>query len=132
MKRNDRDRLDLTALEPAPDRERWERMVGGVMRAAAPELARRRVEAASREPGDLLVLLSGWLRPALSAAAALAIAATAALALSPGEPMSEPALGIADGLGVPQPVVAWVETGLAPSLDELLAVVVDEGEGEGE
>ena len=113
---------DLAPLDPSLDGERWERMVAGITAAAAPELARRaRVPA----PGPIL-LLSGWLRPT-AAAAALAMAASALFLAA--TPPAGPAAGgesLGEALGHPAAVAAWVETGAAPSVEELLLAL--EGE----
>ncbi|MBX6365687.1 MAG: hypothetical protein IRZ00_17605 [Gemmatimonadetes bacterium] len=105
---------DLAPLDPREDPERWERMVGSIMAAARPELARR---AALPEAG-LMLLLSSWVRPALSAAAALAAMAATVLLLQ-REPAPAPAATTVNALGYPEAVTAYVETGQARSLDEL-------------
>ena len=115
MKMND-DFRDLAPLDPARDAERWQRMAQGISRAAAGELARRREAAAP----DLFLLLSGWLRPTLSAAVALAAIAGAVLVLGHSEPTPEPHPGVADALGYPTPVAVWMETDRAPSLEEVV------------
>lgn len=104
---------DLARLDPREDPERWERMVGSIMAAARSELARR---AALPEAG-LTQLLSSWVRPALSAAAALAAMAATVLLLQ-REPAA-PAATTVNALGYPEAVTAYVETGQARSLDEL-------------
>lgn len=119
MNRSHDDPPDLRALDPRRDPRRWQRMVGRITHAAAPELARR-AQAARLPPEGLLALLSGWARPALSAAAALAAAAATVLVLTAGDAHTGPAPGIAEGLGYPQPVALWVETGQTPSVEELL------------
>lgn len=116
--RIDDDFRDLAPLRPKLDAERWARMVGSIEQAAAPELARR---ARLPAPG-LLMLLTDWTRPALSAAVAVALLATALLAGSP-TPEAEGAGGLDDALGYPEAVSAWVETGWTPSVEELLAAM---------
>ncbi|HEX2189554.1 MAG TPA: hypothetical protein VHG51_11680 [Longimicrobiaceae bacterium] len=114
---------DLAPLDPARDPQRWERMVGGIMAAAGPELARR---AALPQPG-MLLLLSDWLRPTVSAAALMAAAAAAFLvAQGPATaPVAE--AGLAESLGYPTAVADWVYGGDAPSVEAL----VTEMEGAG-
>ncbi len=111
---------DLAPLDPARDPARWERMVGSVMTAAGPELARR---ASLPQPG-MLLLLSDWMRPAVSAAALLAAAAAAFLVTS--GPAGTPAVGgggLADALGYPEAVVTWMETGQTPSVEALMVAL---------
>ena len=112
---------DLAPLDPSLDAERWERMVGRITMAAAPELARR---AKAPDPG-LLMLLSDWVRPAVSAAAALAAVAGAALVLE-REPATAESTSIAATLGYSDDVAAWVVTGSAPSADDLVVALEEE------
>jgi len=91
---------------------------------AAPELARR---AAAASPA--LVLL-GWFRPALAAAAVLSICAGASLALLGGQaegPLEETPIA-AEALHLPTPVGIWLEDDQAPSVADL-ALAVDVGGG---
>jgi hypothetical protein len=106
---------DLARLDPREDPERWERMVASIMVAAQPELARR---AGLREPG-LTQLLSSWVRPALSAAAALAAMAATVLLLQRQPAAAQDAATAVNELGYPEAVATYVETGQARSLDEL-------------
>jgi hypothetical protein len=111
---------DLAPLDPSRDAERWERMVGGIVAAAGPELARRRQLPA---PG-MLLLLSDWMRPTVSAAALMAAAAAAFLVTgSPVQSGSAAGGGIADALGYPEPVAAWLESGETPSVEALVAAL---------
>jgi hypothetical protein len=114
--------IDLTPLDPALDREAWERRIAATVALAAPELARR---AAAASPA--LVLL-GWFRPALAAAAVLSICAGASLALLGGQadgPPEEAAVA-AEALRLPTPVALWLEDDQAPSVADL-ALAVDSG-----
>ncbi len=115
----------FAVLDPRRDPASWERLVRRITAAAAPELARRAAEA--DVPRGVLVLLSEWRRPALSAAAALAAAAATVLLLAGGPAAAGTAPGIADALGSPDPVAAWVESDAPPSLEELVAAL--EGDG---
>ena len=101
-------------LDPSRDAERWESMVRGIMDRAAPILA----AYAARGPADWL---AAWLRPALAAAAVVAILAGGALVAGGRGPAEEgaAAIGLGDALGYPAPVTAWVSTGQAPTLEEL-------------
>lgn len=114
--------IDLTPLDPTLDRERWERRIAAIAVLAAPELARR----AAREESPALVLL-GWFRPALSAAAVLALCAGGALALLEG-PEGAPAPAAAvDALRLPAPVALWLGDDQPPTVADL-AVAVQGGQ----
>ena len=109
---------DLAPLSPKLRPGQWDRMTAAIEAAAAPELARR-----SRLPDTgLMAVLFAWTRPAASAAVAFASAAGLVLALA--APRSEPLPpGVADALGYPDAVAVWLETGTAPSVEELLVAV---------
>jgi hypothetical protein len=109
---------DLAPLDPAEDGARWERMVAGITAAAAPELARR----ARVQPPGALLLLSAWSRPAAGAAAVVTAAAALFLALSPA-PAAEVEGGTLAEVLFPGTVAAWVETGTAPSVEEMVAAL---------
>lgn len=118
---------DLAPLDPRRDPERWARMLGAIHQAAAPELERRRRMPA---PG-MMALLSDWVRPTLSAAALMMAAAGATLALSPAAPAETAAATgsgspLADALGYPGGVVAWAETGQAPTSEELVTALEED------
>jgi hypothetical protein len=115
---------DLAPLDPSANEARWARMVAGISAAAAPELGRR---AALPEPG-LLVLLAGYVRPAVSAAALLAAAASAVLIASGGPAAAVDAerpsqAQVAAGLGYPAPVAGWLDPRETPSTGEMLAAM---------
>lgn len=108
---------DLAPLSPRLDGERWARMTAAIERAAAPELERRRAIAA---PG-IAWLISEWFRPALSGAIAVASAASLFLALGdPGSATPQLNPGVSDDLGFSEPVAAWIEADVQPSVEELL------------
>jgi hypothetical protein len=115
----DEEPIDLRPLDPTLDRERWERRIATIAALAAPELARRAVSANSASPA--LVLL-GWFRPALSAAAVLALCAGAALALLEGA-VSAPAPAMAEALRLPAPVALWLGEEQPPSVADLASAV---------
>jgi hypothetical protein len=110
---------DLAPLDPSRDEARWERMVARVGAAAAPELARR---ARTPHPGALL-LLSTWSRPAAGAAALVTAAAALVLALTPAPTVEAAAPDTLAGALFPAPLAAWMETGSAPSVEELMVAL---------
>jgi anti-sigma-K factor RskA len=114
------DRLDLSALDPARDRVRWEGFLREVMRRAEPELARR----AARN--GVLGVVGSWVWPTLSAAAVAAIVSGAALTLSRTE--TEPATlgGVVQALGVAEPVSTWLMEERAPVRADLVALLQGE------
>jgi len=59
------EKIDFSALDPAQDPSRWERLIESVAQRALAGRAR---------PNRLLLQLSTWARPALALAAGLAIA----------------------------------------------------------
>lgn len=113
----DRDTDRRGRLDPALDPGGWESLVGGIMEASGPELARR------RDQMSLTSTLLVWARPALSAAATIAIllSVTAALVSRPGAgEMAEPLL--ADAL-VPGEVAQWLVAGYQPTVTEVVAAL---------
>jgi acyl-CoA reductase-like NAD-dependent aldehyde dehydrogenase len=107
--------LDLTPLDLAPDR-----------RAAlsASILARAEVVLARRAPRGPVALLTHWRRPALVAAAVVAAIAVGALYATLGKSASSATT--TEALGFPGPVVAWVEAGRQPSLEELVVTMAED------
>lgn len=112
------ERVDLSALDPTRDRIGYERLVRRILEAAAPELARRRATA------NPLVQLAAWARPALAAAAVIALVALGTLAVTTRyETVQDPAGSIADALGVPAPAADWLTEGRAPTTGDLVLAV---------
>lgn len=115
--------IDLSTLDPALDRERWERRIASITALAAPELARRAALAGS--PAQVLL---GWFRPALSAAAALALCAAAALALlangAEGQ-STRPAIA-AEALRLPPSVARLLGEERPPTMAELSLAMGEE------
>jgi hypothetical protein len=115
--------LDLSALgaarlEPVRDAARWERAVHAILRAAAPELARR---AAG---GSVLALLVQWSRPVLVAAAAVALAFGAlTVAASDSSGPGSGDAGVAGALGTREPVASWISEERAPTRADLVQAV---------
>jgi hypothetical protein len=114
--------IDLSPLDPAADPDRWERLIGAITKAAAPELARR---AATR---SVIAVIGHWLRPALAAGIVLAVAAAATLSLLEREVEVRPALtaGLEEALELGEPVSLWLSENRAPTTSDLLLAL--EGE----
>lgn len=112
----DKERLDLSVLDPGADQLRWERLVRRINEAAASELARR---AALR--GSVVGVLAGWARPMIAAAASVALASASVLALAGREPLGpEPGQSVAEALRIPAPVAEWVADERSPDMTDLL------------
>ena len=114
------ERIDLSGYRL--DKDGFEQRVHAIMRAAAPELARR----AQRD--GILVAVGQWLRPALAAAAIVAAIAAGALAADfsrPPETAAAPT--VAEALGVAGPAAQWLDEGRAPTVTDLMAALDDGG-----
>src|SRR5690606_28394447 len=94
--------------------ERWERLVGAIMSAAAPELRRR---AVTKSP---LLLLGEWFRPALAGSATVAALAMAAVLFVGGSQRVDLTARIADGIGLPTEVSTWMRSGEIDALNGLV------------
>ena len=101
------ERFDLSALDPSRDSDRWELMVRQIMWRSTPELQRRQNSAAF----GLFDGLVAWSRPALTAAAALAVISLVALSQ-----FQTP------------PVVTQTTYFQSPDLPAQVAVMLEEGE----
>jgi hypothetical protein len=108
------DRVDLAALGLALDDLRYERLVRRTMEAAAPVLARR------AGPYAPVVLLGGWARPLLAAAAIVAILAGGVLAATERAAETARPAPMADALGVPSPAADWLAEGREPTKADLV------------
>lgn len=118
----ERERLDLTPLDPTGDPAFTDRMVARVMAAARPELERR------AGLGDVIYFLGRWSRPALAAAATLAVVAGSVLARA--ELMASPAQAamsspyVTADMASEDDLSLWDKVVLPPShQDDLLAVM---------
>jgi hypothetical protein len=108
------DRIDLTALEL--DTARRELLVAAIMARAGTELERR--ESVDISP---MLMLSRWTRPALAAAAVLAVICVSLLSMELTD--ATPGYGLADELSVPQPADAWLVGERAPTVGDVLAAM---------
>ncbi len=105
------ERMDLTPLSLRG--EALEQRVRAIMRAAAPELARR----ADRD--GVLVVLGQWLRPVLAAAAVVGLLATGALLRGLGEAPAGVNGSVVHELGVAEPALQWIDEERAPTVVDL-------------
>jgi hypothetical protein len=113
------ERIDLSALKL--DEGRRELLVAAIMANAAPELTRR--AAADVSP---LHMLTVWMRPAMAAAAVIAVICLSVLALEQVE-TDAPVYGLADALAVPEPVDAWLVSERSPTVGDVLIAMEREG-----
>jgi hypothetical protein len=112
------ERIDLTALElTGTDRDR---LVAAIMARAQPELARRQSQDVSP-----IAVLSDWMRPALAAAAVLAVVCASVLAFE--RTPAGPGAGYTDALQVPQPADEWMVSGRSPTVADLFVAMEVEG-----
>jgi hypothetical protein len=112
---NEEEPVDLSSLDPTADRARFDRLIGSLLSAAAPELARR------NQPRTVLGQIVWWERPMLIAATILGLAALSTLALvqrNSGSSAIESAW--TTSVGVPAQLSGWVERGEAPSIEMAL------------
>ncbi|HSB55832.1 MAG TPA: hypothetical protein VLD58_15830 [Gemmatimonadales bacterium] len=114
------DPIDLSPLDPRRDPARFERMVGAIVQAAmTPPRATR---------GTLVLAeLLRWTRPALAAAAVVALVAGTAL-FSLRRPSAAPGEAILEAVGIPEPLAAWARADHYPSTAELLAAFPQAGD----
>ena len=105
-------RIDLSALEPAGGTAGLDARVRAILRAAAPELARRQA------PLPVYTLIARWRRPVLATAGLLAAASLAVLLLA--HPVSERRTSLAEAGGVPREWATWAQADRNPSPGELL------------
>lgn len=105
------ERTDLTSLSLRGDA--FEQRVRAIMRAAAPELARR------AERDGVLVVVGQWLRPVLAAAAVVGLLATGALMRGLGDAAPAANGSVVHELGVAEPALQWIDEERAPSVADL-------------
>jgi hypothetical protein len=118
----DRERLDLTALDPTRDTARWEGLIGRINARASAELARR---AAAQ---GAFAMVAIWARPALAAAAMLAaISAGLLVVLERTAVPAAIASSVVEALEVPSPAAAWIDEDRAPTVDDLIFILAADG-----
>jgi hypothetical protein len=108
------DRLDLGALDPRADAERWASLVRRVNAAAEGELARRAAGA------GWSIVPAQWARPILAGAVVLVIVSLSVLRMTPGDAAAQGGQTIAEALGIPTPVAEWLTEERSPVEDDLL------------
>ncbi len=109
------DRIDFSPLDPTRDPERFDGIVRSIVGAASTELADRRARA------TVFGQVSLWWRPLLAAAVITGIVALAALAsLEDSDQPAAASTGLAEALGVPDPIAEWVRSDQVPTPAELL------------
>lgn len=114
----ERNRIDLTAIDPTLDTERWERLVARINFAAQAELVRR-----SRQSG-VLGLLSRWAWPTVAAASLAVIISGAALTLTRDRALAaESTDGVVQLLGITEPVALWLEVDRPPTAADVIVLV---------
>lgn len=104
--------MDLSALEP--DEAQRELLVAAIMSRAGSELTRR----ASVDVSPI-GMLSEWMRPALAAAAVVALVCVSLLTQQDSAHI-EPGGGLTDALDVPAPVNEWLISDRSPTVADLL------------
>jgi anti-sigma-K factor RskA len=115
----DDDRMDLTPLDPAADRARFERVVAGIADRVAPSLRARRMRR------NVWGELAAWRRPVLTAAALLAVAATAVIARVPraGTAGGTSAAGsLIEAAGMPSRLAGIVESSAPPGPSDVVGL----------
>lgn len=103
-------------LTPEANPDRWDALVGRIMLASGPELARRR---------GVFFRVRGWARPAVASAAAVAALAIGAMMWSDWRTEAAP-LSLAEVV-LPSEVVTWLDLGEAPTVEDFFTTIDEEG-----
>jgi hypothetical protein len=96
-------------------------MIAAIMARATPELERR--GAVDVSP---VAAVAEWLRPALAAAAVMAVIGGALLALTPAQRPAYAGAGLTDELAVPRPANEWLTQERVPTISDLLIAMESE------
>lgn len=108
------DRIDFSPLDPTRDPERFDGIVRSIVGSASSQLVARRARA------TVFGQVSLWWRPLLAAAAITGVVALAALARLDDSAQAAAPTGLAEALGVPDPIAEWVRSDQVPTATELL------------
>jgi hypothetical protein len=114
----DRDRLDLSPLDPTADTLRWERLVRAINARAASELTRR----ASGNVG-VLMMLGRWAWPAMAAASLMALLAGSILARAHSPQQLFSGRPVIDALELSAPLSTWLGEERSPTAVDLVAAL---------
>jgi hypothetical protein len=115
------ERIDFSPLDPTVDDARFEAIVDTIGAAAESELARRRARA------SVVGQVGLWWKPLLAAAAITGIISVGALLRFQPDPSAElEDVGIAEAIGMPDPVAEWVRSDEVPTISELILAMEDE------
>jgi hypothetical protein len=114
----DPEQIDLSALDPAADEDRWERLVRDIESRAAFELARR-------SAATPIALLARWSRPALPFAAMLAAVSAFGLAVASRPAAAASRTGVAEALAPSGPAYTWLTEDTRPAASDLLEAMQD-------
>ncbi len=111
------DRPDLRPLDPRADAAGFGRVVRGIVDAAGPELARRRLRY-GRGVYGLWSEIRAWRRPVLALSGAVALASVLVLLLVKPSGSS----GFAEAAGVPSAWAEWLQAGQNPAPADLIGL----------
>jgi hypothetical protein len=115
------ERIDFSSLDPTLNAERFETAVRAIGAAAGAELGRRRARS------SVVGQVGLWWKPLLAAAAITGIVSAGALLRFQASPSSDlQDVGIAEAIGMPDPVAEWVRSGEVPTTAELIEAMEDE------
>lgn len=106
------DRIDLSPIDPAGDRDRFDAIVTRIAREG---MAARAARPAGAVP---LLLVHRWRRELLALAAAIAVLAGGSLLTGPAR-ATGPRSPV-ESLGVPGPLARWAEQNRVPTVGELI------------
>lgn len=108
--------VELAPLAAGCDAARFEALVAGILAAAGPELERRATAASP------IAWLAGRLRPALAAAATVAVVAVASM-IGSGPRGDGVARAPEEDLGMPAPLPEWLAQETAPTVMEVMVAL---------
>ena len=115
MSEQDNRPVNLEALDPTVDTERFDRMISSIMDESGDELASRRA------PYGVMAELGRWRRPMMAAAAVAAVLSVITLTRIPVASPNDDvrAEGIVEALGVPTELAQWIGSEELPSAADI-------------